>query len=859
MRGKRARSLIVVALLFGLLLPAPVWAGGGKKNYKLGQALESDKKFDQAAEAYLAALTEDPNNIEYRIAYQRAATQASVTLVRLGRESMEQGHYEEAYNRFRRAYQFDKTNELAKDLTEQALNWQRKVEGITPVPVTETPYGATPPIIGQSLRQGTSASSPRPAPAAGDQADATEKDKVRENIIFRNQELEEIIRNIAQRLGLNVMFDSTFRSRKLNVELRGITLAQALDTLLVSNNLFFEPINDNTIVVSVDNTANRARLQQMSVQTFYLKSADPQIVQTQLTALFGQRVLAVPNAELRSLTVRTTPETLKLVSNMIRAVDKDKPEVLIDINIYEVSRNDLLEIGNQLLYSGFLGSSSPQGPIVPNSLNALGVTLGQIITEQRLALAIPTSIIRALQTRGNSRLIDSLQVHALDGKDVTANIGQRIPIQTASLPSAFASVNPAQQQPNQQNTQDRLINSLSLGVPQIEYQNVGLNVKIMPTIYNDDDVKLEMDIETSGVQAGPTSLTPVFTQRNLKSVATVKTGQAAMMAGVAQKRSTNTRTSLPVIGFLPVIGRFFSVPSQSNDTTDLLITVTPHVIRTADIRDEDKLAMSSGLQLMGVSESIESFLEKREQARLQHQQAAAPSDVAKTSPSPTSAPAQPPPASPPPEVAKTSPPSPSSPSPLATASLTELAAAGSGPGTSALVKTVSSQNLVAASPLVAESATSAASPTDAAVVNLQLQPNTIQPQVGDSLKVAAYAWSTQPIQQGSVALRFNPAVLKVKSVTDGGLLADGDKAARISANPDSSGTVVITVERAGKGASKPAQAPLVIIEFEVLSAGNSPLEVASEATKFTAQDGRALSCVSIPVAISAKQQESSSK
>lgn len=631
------RSAIVVVLIGGLLLSAPVQAGNGKKHYKLGQAREAEKKFDQAAEAYLMALAEAPDNIEYRIAYQRTATQASVMLVRQGREQLEQGQYEEAYNAFRRAYQFDKTNQLAKDLAERALNLQRQVEGIVPLRTTPTPYGALPPVphpLSVVTDQGQE-------PPTADREPRT-RDKVRETIIFRNQELEDIIRNLAQQIELNVVFDSQFRSRKISYELRNVTLAQALDTILVSNGLFFEPLNDNTLVIAPDNAANRTRLQQMSVQTFYLKNSDEQtvqMIQTSLSALFGQRVFVVPNQQLRSLTVRATPETLKVVGNVINALDKDKPEILVDISIYEVSRNDLLEIGNQLLFEGFT-----QG--TPGTLNNLAATAGQIITEQRLSLAIPTSIIRLLQTRGRSKLIDSLQVHALDGQQVTANVGQRIPVQTASLPSSFATVQPTQPGQQGQNIQDRFVNAFNLGVPQIEYQDVGLNIEITPTIYSDDDIKLEMNIETSGVAAGPTSLTPIFTQRRLKSVATVRTGQAAMMAAVAQNRREESRTSLPIIGFLPVIGRFFSIPTERQNTTDLIITVTPHVIRAADIREEDRLAMSSGLQLMGISETVESFLERREQARLRQRNQSEPSRAMNSVPITPSIPLVPVPPSP---------------------------------------------------------------------------------------------------------------------------------------------------------------------------------------------------------------------
>ncbi|RMG54520.1 MAG: hypothetical protein D6723_04815, partial [Acidobacteria bacterium] len=719
---------------------------------------------------------------------------------------------------FRRAYQFDKTNELARDMARRALELQRKAEGVTPVPVEQTPYGATPPIIGPdpwpSAPPASSSLGQEPETSASDPS----PEKAKSSVIFHNTDLRDIVREVAEKLGLNVAFDHTVRSRKIDVELRDVTLAQALDTILKSNQLFFEPANDNTIIVAQDTQANRARLQQMSVQTFYLKSSDEQTLQTiqqTISALFGNRVMVVPNAQLRSLTVRTTPKTLEVIGNIIKALDKDKPEVLIDVSIYEVSRNDLLEIGNQLLFDGFFGQNAPQGPIVPGSLNTLGVTAGQIITEQRLALAVPTSIIRALQTRGRSRLIDSLQVHALDGQQVTANVGQRIPIQTASLPTSFATLQQGQQD---QNVQDRFINSFSLGVPQIEYQNVGLNVTVTPTIYSDDDVKLEMEIETSGVQAGPTSLTPIFTTRRLQSVATVKTGQAAMMAGVAQRRQTTNRTSLPIIGFLPVIGRFFSIPQQTTDTTDLIITVTPHIIRSADITEEDKLAMATGagLQALGASESIESFLREREQARRRRRERkGAATDVARRS-------------------------LPPSPTPMAPRSVLteEVARAGSA--------------LKAHSPAAMSVPPKAHSPTEAAIVTIGLHPEVPEPRVGQLWRVVLSAEGGHPVERAQFVLRFDPSVLKIQRVTGWpGAMGNGGPVAYHEVPGKGA---VIDVSVAGKGGAR-SHANLAVVEFKVLRPARSTLRVLPEGSRLMTSRGEELGCRSAPLTVTVRAVE----
>ncbi len=782
-------SLLVILLTGGSISVDA--AGKGKKYYEEGQKLEAAGKVEQAVEKYLLALNE-ADRPEYRIAYRRASLQASLYLVRRGRELMEQGQWEDAYHAFRRAYQYDQTNELARDFSRKLLE-KLRTEGQEPN-TPSSPFGSTEPPV---VQRGRARSEDQKQAAAKEPA----KD-VRQTIIFHDQ-LKAVITQIAKQLGINVAFDQSVQDRRLDIELQDITLAKALDTILVTNGLFFQPINENSIIVAQDQPVNRNRLQQMSVQTFYLKNLDAQQlaqVQQVLTMFFGQRVQSWPMQDMRAMIVRTAPENMKLVSEIIETIDKEKPQVMIDVSIYEVSRNDLMEIGNQLLFDGFLGQGATSGPLRPGTLNLLGITAGQILTEQRLALAVPTSIIRALQTRGNSRLIDSIQVHALDGQQVTANIGRSIPIQTASLPTSFVNVNPAQ--PNQPGTPPGGFgNIFGFGFPQIEYRDVGLNVTITPTIYTDEDIKLEMQVETSGFVEGPTQLTPIITRRSLKSVATVKTGQAAMMAGVAQRRNEQTRGSLPLLGFLPVVGRFFSIPKETGSTTDLLITVTPHIVRAPTIEDRDRLARLAGtLQAQGVNETIENFVQRMQARRMEEQSPAiAAAEGSKAEP---------------------------------TAPSREANPAASGTEAGAIP--------VAVPPMASGEAIAA---------TLQLI-NTTPPRVNELLQVAVFLNSPEAIKEATLVVTYNPTFLRWVRASEGGLLSTTDVRAEIESTAGPDNHITLTVRTSAD--ARPARGRLAILYFDVLASGNSQIEIDASRSRFLTGDGRTVGCRSIPLTVSAR-------
>ena len=272
----------------------------------------------------------------------------------------------------------------------------------------------------------------RPLPVNPDKASSLREHE----IVYRDAELEDIIQALAEECGLNVVFDSTFRSRKLNLQLHGLKSNQALESVLEGNNLFAEPINDRTIIVSVDNTANRARLEHFFVRTFYLKYTDPQIAQTQLAVLFGQRVLVVPDAELRAVTVRTSLPSLEMVEDLIEKIDRRLPTKNIEMTVYLLAASETAGEPLPSLLRGVIeraGISLPTGPY-----RLLDTLFGRLRTGRNLDSLIkgvaPSSPI-AHRTSLYSLRVDSLQVSSEGARqmiDTHLRLEGRVPIAVAS-------------------------------------------------------------------------------------------------------------------------------------------------------------------------------------------------------------------------------------------------------------------------------------------------------------------------------------------------------------------------------------------------------------------------------------------
>jgi general secretion pathway protein D len=607
---------IALALALSLVMPVMGFAADGKKHFKSGLKYEENRQWDEAAKQFALAVAEKPSNIEYQLHLQRALVNAAVMLVERGDRLAEQKDYNAAYNAYRQAFAFDRSNELALVKMRRMLESQGLP--IDSLPKTGDPAG---PKWKKSDATNLKANFPGAVGVSSSNIVNTDTRRTQlstipgrkfnpTDVIYRDTALPIAIEKLAEGMRLNVIFDSTLlnqiRNTRINVELRDVTAPRALEMILKTHNLMYAQLDKRTIVVATDNAQSRFKYEPFALRTFYVKHADVNEVRGAIQSTLQAKNMTILK-QLNALIVRDTPANLELVEAMINSLDKEKAEVLIDVNIYEVSRNDLLQIGNQFnlpgdsgqqnrLNLGFLGGiEQERGVIAGGPARMLTGPLG-------FALGIPPSLISVFQDKGKSKLLASTQVHILDNESNQVRIGQRVPIQTASLPS-FSNVSPREQR--RANEQAGIGGNNDIfsgvggaflgGIPQIQYENVGLNIDIKPAVF-EDEVQMDMSIESTSVDTSTGKLTPTFNQRTLKSKARVKDGQVTLIAGVSQDVESKNIRGLPLIGLIPILGRFFATPETINRQSDVVITVTPHILRRADIREEDHLAVSAGDQ-----------------------------------------------------------------------------------------------------------------------------------------------------------------------------------------------------------------------------------------------------------------------
>ncbi len=617
-----ARFSITLFLLTALLSPTAMLAQdkkkdrdkdpSAKKHYSTGLKAEGAEEWDKAAEEFALAVVGEPRNPEYRLHYQRSLFNASQMYVKKGAAQLKESDYAGAYLSFRKAYAYDPTNELAKSEMEHAFRLQKGVDGDIPEN-TRTNADGTVRLTPTSYQQ-----SPFPQTNVVPQR----VEKLRDLPFPSGVDVEYIVRELAKDLDLNVLFDQeSFRSPiKVKIELKNVTSARALDYIFLQTGLFFQKVGPRTILVA--NQQRRNNFQQLVLRTFYLANADPtevaKVVQFAIPPQNGRTpIQPLVDKPTNSITVRDTTENIRIIGNLIKSLDKDRAEVVMDVQIYEVNKTDLLQFGNQIGTSGSLGNlgGTTSGTIGNNEFGVLqtssttdtvvntAATAARIVAQPfGIGLIIPAVNLVALQDKSNTKLIASTQIHAFNNEDSSARIGQRVPVQSAQLLGYGG---------NNGTGTGGINNGLNNAAQVFTYEQVGLTLKFKPIVFPNQDVQVAMEIESKDV-AGGAAANPIFTERTIKGTARVQNNKTLLLASVAQNNETTGRTGLPLLGLIPIIGRLFTAPKRNNQQVDIVIAVTPRVIRAPSILPEDEIERPTGSLATPTSGSLEALIVQEE-------------------------------------------------------------------------------------------------------------------------------------------------------------------------------------------------------------------------------------------------------
>ena len=551
-------------------------ACGASRSYGRGESAARLGNWDEAVEHYRRAVQQEPNRTDYKIALERASINASNVHQDQARILEARGMLDDALREYRRAAEYDPTNrQVAFKVQEIERRLREQLEAAR--------RASPEPLLNPASREPL-------------------------NLRFNNTSIRDILNFIGNSAGINVTFDRDFQDRSYTVQLDGVSLEQALNQILSANQLFYKVINERTIHVIPDTPPKRAQYEEQVIRTFFISHADAtelaQLINTiiRVPSMAVQPMVAA-NKTANTITIRSTAAVASIIEKMIEANDNPRAEVVIDVQILEVNRNRAkqygLELSNYAIGVVFspevdprVGAAPPTPPTTPGQtpatptptinsppFNANSISRG--ISPSDFYLTVPSAVIRFLETDSETKLIAKPQLRGAEGEKLTLNLGDEIPVPaTVFTPFAQGGAN---------------VNPLT----SFNYKPVGVNVEMTPRVTFEGEIILELSVESStlgsDVNIAGQNL-PSFGSRKVRTKLRLRDGESNLLAGLLRERERKDLRGFPGLLRLPVIKQLFSSNDTSIAQTDIVMLLTPRLVRTHELTQQDISPIYIGTQ-----------------------------------------------------------------------------------------------------------------------------------------------------------------------------------------------------------------------------------------------------------------------
>jgi general secretion pathway protein D len=540
----RLVCLLATVALLGTAAPACA----PKTAVNQAHLAERQEDWDKAVVEYTNAIRRDPADKTTRLSLERAKMRATQVHTSRARRLSSTGRLEEALVEYQIAQQFSPTSSEIDDAV-------RDIKTKLRARVTVAKDGKT------QLQTLVERAREFPSPGLDLPTGVTMPD----SLVFREAGSRDVFTAIARFADINVVFDPAFRDASLTVDLRKATLEQALTSLTASTRNFYRVTAPRTITIIPDTAAKRREYEEEVVRTFYLSNVDVKETIDLLRIVVDARRIA-PIAGTNAITLKDTPERVDAAGRIIAAIDKARAEVVVDVEVLEVDRNRLREFGVQIATSG---SSGIDGAAAIVRENMTLRDLSSLTSADVFLTSFPALFYRLLKSDSSSRTLANPQLRSQDGVAAQARFGERVPVpMTTFSPIATGGVN---QQP----------------ITSFQYENIGVNIDITPRMHHNDDVSLALKVEVSSISGTGYGGLPTFGNRSVTTLIRLRDGETSVLAGLIRDDERTVADGIPGLSDIPVIGRLFAKNHRETQETDIILTLTPHIVRVLDITESD--------------------------------------------------------------------------------------------------------------------------------------------------------------------------------------------------------------------------------------------------------------------------------
>ena len=405
---------------------------------------------------------------------------------------------------------------------------------------------------------------------------------------FQNAKLKEVFEILARTAGVNVIFDKEVRDDPITIFVKDLPFDEALNLILSTNNLLTQRIGADTLLVMPNSKQKQAQYQDLLVRTFYLSNAKAKEAVNLIRTMLDSKKVYV-DEKINAIVVRDEPAKLQLAERMLFAIDRREPEVVLDLEVLEVNRtksmkygiNFAKQAGSGLVPSGGTGgiSTSPT-QFTFRQLTALG--------PESYLFTLPASVlVDFFKQDSDAKTLASPKLRVINNKSASINIGDKQPIllsTTNVLPGQAAT---------------GAIPTTST-VTSIEFKDTGVKLTVEPSINLMDEVTMKLKVEVTRLgdqvtlQASPEIKQFKFGTRMAETVLSLKDDETVVLAGLIQEEERKTRSTVPLLGDIPFLGQLFTSTTEDRVETEVVLTLTPRVVRTMATPPVATQAMWSG-------------------------------------------------------------------------------------------------------------------------------------------------------------------------------------------------------------------------------------------------------------------------
>ncbi|MBT9463074.1 MAG: tetratricopeptide repeat protein [Hydrogenophaga sp.] len=546
------------------------------------QALLDAGRLDESVQRLEAGVRESANNTELRALYFRQRDRVSAQLVALAETERLQSRLDEAQTLYERANRLDGNNPRVRDGMIALENERRVAARMTQARglLAKGDSAAAERVLREVLSVAPTqaearrllarlrADAPRPDAPPNALTAALSKPIT---LDFREVQIKSVFDVIARTSGVNFVFDKDVRSdTRVTIFVRDASIEEVIELVLTTNQLERKLLNDNTLMIYPNTPAKARDYKELVTRSFFLANADVKQAQAMIRTLVKTKDIFI-DEKLNLVIIKDTADAVRLAEKLIESLDMAEPEVMLDVEVLEVTRSRLQELGLRFPDQIGYGRLQPDlnTTIVNNGVTQSNTTLGGTLAQGFVDLrnrngltsfvSNPALTLNLRSEAGDGNTLANPRIRVKNREKAKIHIGDKLPVFTTT-------------------------STANVGVSaSVSYLDVGLKLDVEPNVYLDDEVGIKVQMEVSSVTrevTGPAgSLAYQIGTRSAATVLRLRDGETQVLAGLISDEERSSANRLPGLGDIPTLGRLFSSTRDNNSKTEIVLLITPRIVR----------------------------------------------------------------------------------------------------------------------------------------------------------------------------------------------------------------------------------------------------------------------------------------